>query len=276
MSDRLLQAIEAGVRIFDLGRPMVAGMPQSPNHPQFRMALVRRHGDSVRAGGGSAASELIVTGGHVGTHIDALSHVSQDGRLHGGIDAAEAQRGGRFAELGVETIEPMVCRGWLLDVPAALGLEACPPAYEITPEDLARTARAQNVQSRPGDVVLVRSGWARRWGDPVAYAGHDSGVPGPGEAGAQWLAELRPRAVGADTIAFEHLPAGAGHAQLPAHRVLLVEQGIHIIETLDLEALAQAGVHEFTFVLVPLVLVGATGSPVRPLAIVASGSGGAS
>jgi kynurenine formamidase len=272
MSGSILEAIDAGLRIFDLGRPLAAGMPQSPNHPQFRMALARRHGDTVRADGGSAASELIVTGGHVGTHIDALSHVSQDGRLHGGVGAAEAQLGGRFAQLGVETIAPMVCRGWLLDVPAALGIEACQPAYEITPEDLERAAEAQAIDSRPGDVLLVRSGWGRRWDDGDGYVGHASGVPGPGEQGARWLARLGPRAVGADSIAFEHLPAGAGHARLPAHRVLLVEHGIHIIETLDLEELAEGGVHEFAFVLAPLPLVGATGSPVRPLAIVDAGS----
>jgi kynurenine formamidase len=268
MSDPLLDALAEGVRVYDLGRAMEVGMPQSPNHPQFRIALSRRHGDAIRADGGSAASELIVTGGHVGTHIDALSHVSHDGRLHGGLDAAEAQRGGRFSELGVETIAPMVCRGWLLDVPAALGVPACAPGYEITPDDLATAAAQQDVHPQPGDVILIRTGWARRWDDREAYVGHDSGVPGPGEAGARWLAALRPRAVGADSIAFEHLAPGAGHALLPAHRVLLVEYGIHIIETLNLEELAHARVHEYAFVLAPLPLVGATGSPVRPLAVV--------
>jgi kynurenine formamidase len=245
-------------------------MPQSPNHPQFRIALQRRHGDSIRADGGSAASELIITGGHVGTHIDALSHVSQEGRLHGGLDAAETQRAGRFSELGVETIAPMVCRGWLLDIPAALGIPACAPGYEITPDDLAAAAGQQRVDAQPGDVVLVRSGWAQRWDDREAYVGHASGVPGPAEAGAGWLAALAPRAVGADTIAFERLAPGAGHALLPAHRVLLVDHGIHIIETLNLEELAHARVYGFTFVLAPLPLVGATGSPVRPLAIISS------
>ena len=57
----------------------------------------------------------------------------------------------------------------------------------------------------------------------------------------------------------------------PAHRVLLVEHGIHIIETLNLEELAYARVYEFAFVLAPLPLVGATGSPVRPLAVVSDG-----
>ncbi len=270
MADPILEAIAGGVRIFDLARPMEIGMPQSPNHPQFRIVLARRHGDAVRADGGSAASELIITGGHVGTHIDALSHVSHDGHLHGGLDAAEAQRGGRFAQLGVETIAPMLCRGWLLDVPAALGLDACAAGYEITPGDLEAAAARQGSELAPGDVVLVRSGWAQRWADREAYVGHDSGVPGPGEAAARWLAARRPRAVGADSIAFEHLAPGAGHALLPAHRVLLVEHGIHIIETLNLEALAEAGVHEFAFVLVPLPLVGATGSPVRPLAVMST------
>jgi len=271
VSDPLLDALGGGVRVYDLGRAMEVGMPQSPNHPQFRLALSRRHGDSIRADGGSAASELIVTGGHVGTHIDALSHVSHEGRLHGGRDAAEAQRGGRFSELGVETIAPMVCRGWLLDVPAVLGLRACAPGYEITPEDLAAAADREGVRAEPGDVILIRTGWAQRWDDRDAYVGHDSGVPGPGEAGARWLAELQPRAVGADSIAFEHLAPGAGHALLPAHRVLLVEHGVHIIETLNLEELAYARVHEFAFVLAPLPLVGATGSPVRPLAVVSDG-----
>ena len=271
MSDPLLDALAGGVRVYDLGRAMEVGMPQSPNHPQFRLALSRRHGDSIRADGGSAASELIVTSGHVGTHIDALSHVSHEGRLHGGRDAAEAQRGGRFSELGVETIAPMVCRGWLLDVPAVLGLRACAPGYEITPEDLAAAGDREGVRAEPGDVILIRTGWAQRWDDRDAYVGHDSGVPGPGEAGARWLAELQPRAVGADSIAFEHLAPGAGHALLPAHRVLLVEHGVDIIETLNLEELAYARVHEFAFVLAPLPLVGATGSPVRPLAVVSDG-----
>lgn len=266
--DPWLQALAAGATIYDLGRPMFVGMPQSPNHPEFRLALQRRHGDQMRADGSSASNEVIVTGGHVGTHIDALSHVSQDGRLHGGLDAFEAQSGGRFTEFGVETIAPMVCRGWLLDIPSTLGIEACAPAYEITPHDLARSVEVQGIEPATGGVVLVRTGWGQRWNDRAAYVGHDSGVPGPGEAGAHWLASLGPRAVGADSIAFERLMPGAGHSLLPAHRVLLVEHGIHIIETLDLEQLAASRVHEFLFVLAPLALVGATGSPVRPLAIV--------
>ena len=267
MSDVIVEAIRAGVRTFDLARPYAIGMPQSPNHPPFWHALPRRHGDAVRADGGSSANDIIVLGCHVGTHIDALAHVSHDGRLHGGLDATTEQVGGRFLHGGIHEVAPMVCRGVLLDVPAALGVDACDPAYEITPEDLDATVAHHDVTPEAGDVVLVRSGWGRRWSDREAYIGVETGVPGVGEAGARWLADRRPRAVGADTIALERLAPGAGHRLLPVHRVLLVESGINLIETLNLEGLAAAGAFEFLFVLSPLPIVGATGSPVRPLAV---------
>jgi hypothetical protein len=93
----------ANARVIDLANPIEAGMPVSPNHPGFKMALQRRHGDMVRADGGSAANEMIMIGGHTGTHVDALCHVSHQGKLHGGVDALGAQQGGRFRSLGVET-----------------------------------------------------------------------------------------------------------------------------------------------------------------------------
>jgi kynurenine formamidase len=270
VSDPLLDAVRAGTLTYDLARPYEVGMPQSPNHPAYWRALPRRHGDVVRSDGGSAANDLITMGTHVGTHIDALGHVSQDGRLHGGTDAAAAQTGGAFPDHGIHTFPSALYRGILLDIPAVLGVERCEGGHEIGPQHLAAALELSGATPRPGDVLLVRSGWGSRWSEGPAYVGHSTGVPGVAEAGARWLAELAPRAVGADTIAFERLEAGKGHAVLPAHRVLLVEHGINIIETMNLEDIAVAGVREFTLVLAPLPLVGATGSPVRPLAVVAA------
>ena len=270
MADALLQAVRQGVKVYDLARPMVAGMPQSPNHPEFRHVLPRRHGDSVRADGGSAASDMFILGGHVGTHIDALAHVSQDGVLHGGADALAAQAGGRFSSHGIDAIASGVCRGVLLDIPRTLGVTVCDPAYEVSVGDLQNALDGAGLHLAPGDAVLIRTGWGQNWDDPTRYLGHATGVPGVGEAGARWLASHSPRLVGGDTIAFERLAAGAGHALLPAHRVLLVEAGINIVETMALEDLAAAGVREFVFVVAPLNLVGATGSPLRPLALTSS------
>ena len=259
----------ARARVYDLGRPLEAATPVSPNHPPFRMALMRRHGDTVRADGMTGANELLTMGGHTGTHIDALAHVAVHGRLHGGLDAAEASRGGRFKELGVETIEPILARGVLLDVPRSLGCERLEAAHPVTADELARTARAQGTEPAEGDVVLVRTGWpVETYADGAAYAGHESGVPGPDVSAARWLSERKIRATGADTLAYEWVAAGAGHSLLPVHSHLLVEAGIHILEVLDLEALASDRVHEFLFVAIPLKLVGATGSPIRPLGVV--------
>jgi kynurenine formamidase len=270
MNTTLVDNISNGVTVFDLGRPFVSGMPQSPNHPAYTHALQRRHGDMVRDDGGSAANDFISMGTHVGTHMDALAHVSHCGELYGGIPVGDAISGGRFSTHGIDTVKPIVARGHLLDVPSALGLEKCAPGYQITPADLERAAEQLNEEPVAGDVLLVRSGWDTNWDDREQYIGRETGVPGVGEAGAEWLAAHSPIAVGADTIAFEHLAPGAGHASLPAHRVLLVEQGINIIETMDLQGLAESGHRTFVFVVAPLELVGATGSPVRPLAIVGS------
>lgn len=273
MTDALLRVVQQGVVVVDLGRQLRVGMPQSPNHPQFWHTLPRRHGDMVRADGGSAANDLITMGTHVGTHIDALAHVSHDGSMHGDIDAAEAGVGGKYVELGIHTVAPMLRRGVLLDVAGLREVDCLDGGYEITVADLEAAAHRAGTDVGEGDVVLIRSGWGTKFAEGAAYVGGATGVPGIGEAGARWLAERRVHAAGADSIAFERVAAGSGHALLPAHRVLLVEGGIYIIEALDLEELAGRGWGEFTFVLVPMNIYGATGSPVRPLALQAEGAG---
>lgn len=263
---RILDALSHGVRLYDLAQPLENDMPCSPNHPGFRMALIRRHGDRVSADGGSGSNELITTGGHVGTHIDGLAHAAKDGRLHGGLDALETSRGGRYSELGVDTIEPMVCRGVLLDVAAARGVDRLAAGYGITPEDLGKALG--DLPLNAGDVALVRTGWPQLYAEPATYLGQQSGVPGITEAAAEWLAGHGVRAAGMDTIAFDQILPGQGHSRMPAHQTLLVKHGINIIEVLDLEGLAADQVDEFMFVLTPLKIVGGTGSPVRPIAVV--------
>lgn len=254
-------------RVFDLGQPLVRGMPQSPNHPPFRMVLERRHGDMVRPDGGSAANELIITGGHVGTHIDAFCHVSQAGHLAGGIDAQAVVANGRFSQLGVETIAPVIRRGVLLDAATAAGREVLEDGAAVTAADLERACSLQGSEVRPGDAVLIRTGWPHHWDDVARFQGQTSGVPGPDESAANWLAERGIAFAGSDTIAFERIAPGRGHSVLPVHRLFLVEHKIHIIELLNLEELAAERVYEFLFVALPLKIVGATGSPVRPVAL---------
>ncbi len=257
----------AGAELFDLSQPYRTGMPQSPNHPPFRLVMERRHGDVVRADGGSAANELIVLGGHVGTHVDALAHVSQDGYVYGQRAVGRLQSNQGLAALGIDEFAPMVGRGVLLDVAAVHGVPSLAPGYEVTVDDLEAAQARARVEMRPGDAILIGTGWSRRWAEKDVFVGALGGVPGPGEAAAKWLASHAPRAVGGETIAFECIAPGAGHSLLPVHRIMLVEEGINIIETMRLVDLLDANVYEFLFILNPLSIVGATGAPVRPLAV---------
>ena len=267
-----MSATLRGRQVVDLAQPLHPGIPSSPSHPGYKHALLRRHGDAVRVDGTSGANDLLVLGTHTGTHIDALSHISHAGRLHGGVEASAAQGTGRFTAHGVETIVPGVVPGVLLDVPRALGVDRLEAGFPIGPEELAAAAEllpggADRIPR--GSALLVRTGWGQLWQDPPAFLSHEAGVPGPAADGGAWLATLGPRFVGSDTTAFEHIPAGEGHARLPVHRLMLVEQGVPIIEMLALEALAAQAPPVWELVVAPLPFVGATGSPLRPLALIA-------
>ncbi|KAK6524149.1 hypothetical protein TWF694_005810 [Orbilia ellipsospora] len=263
----ILKSVQKGVRVFDLSVPMQNGMAASPSNVPYNMGVFRRHGDRDRTGtGGTSANAMIVTGDHVGTHIDALCHVGYKGKLYGGVDSTEACMGGRFKVYGAETIKPMVTRGVFLDIPKLKGVERLAPGYAVTKEDLEE-ALGDTVINK-GDVVLIRTGWIQLYDDPQAFLGRSTGVPGVAQSGGEWLAAKEIRAAGADTIAFDVEELGPNYNQRPCHGVLLLFNAIHIIEVMDLEELARENVKEFVFVLSSLKLVGATGSPVRPLAII--------
>jgi kynurenine formamidase len=254
----LLDAIR-GARVFDLAQPYFTGMPHYPTHPPFLFGLTKQHGETVGPAGNSSAADAIALGSHVGTHIDALCHFSCGGKLYGGIDVADAQSyGGGLREYSVDTIAPILRRGVLLDL-APDGPLA--PDAEITPEMLER---ARRVPIHAGDVVLLRTGWAPRWENAREFV-NNTRCPGPAIAGARWLSGHGIFAVGSDTVPFEKSPDPA----MPVHVHLLVENGIHIMECLNLEELAAASVYEFAFVGAPLKIRGATGAPLRPLALVA-------
>jgi kynurenine formamidase len=257
----------ARAQLVDLAQPFERGMPQSPNAPTFRLSLERRHHEQQRLDGGSMSNEIIVTGGHIGTHVDALAHVSHHGMLHGHVPAAELERAQGFSRLGIEEFPPFVGRAVLLDVAALHGVDVLPAAYEITVAELEEARKRAAVELRPGDAVLIGTGWSRRWEDGADFAGVVAGAPGPGAEAGRWLASHAPAMVGGETIAFEHLSPETGLSRLPVHTIMLVDAGIYILETMRLRDLLDARVTEFTLVVNPLPLVGATGAPVRPLAL---------
>jgi kynurenine formamidase len=254
------------VRAYDLAVRLEEGMSRHPAHPPYSFVLTKEHGQNPYPGGITSVSELFAMGAHVGTHIDALGHIAHCGEIHGGHRIADHQSVSGGLEVGsTEEIPPLLGPGHLLDAEALLGRELT-PEDGIGPDHLAEWF-AEHTAPAPGDVVLIRTGWMRHWQDMDTYIGLQTGLPGLTRAGAEWLSERRIVAAGSDTMNLEHKRVGVVCLQVHVH--FLVEKGIYIMESLDLEHLAADGVTEFTFVAAPLRIKGGSGSPIRPLALVA-------
>ena len=249
---------------YDLAQPYFIGMPHHPAHPPFLFSLVKQHGEYVGPMGNSSASDAIAMGVHVGTHMDALCHFSCGGKFFDGKEIVQSYAGGVRA-YSIDTIAPILRRGVLLDIAKLEDTDALPPDFEVTPAHLDAAVKAQGVEIQAGDIVLLRTGWAKYFRDPAKFISQVTG-PGPAIDGAKWFSSREVYAVGSDTVAFEKVP----DASMPVHVHLLVESGIHIIECLNLEQLARAKAPEFLFIALPLKIEGATGSPVRPIALVQS------
>ncbi len=260
----------AGARMFDLEQPRFAGMPVHPAHnPGYFYALHRRHRDSYfpeKFGPRSGSSGVLTMMEHSGTHIDALCHMACDLTMHGGVKVAEVERADGYQQLGAETMKPLLGRGVLLDVAALKGAGRLGENYAITAEDLIAAASAASVTVQPGDVLLVRTGFATAWDDEATYLN----AAGVSKSGNIWAADQKVAAVGADNMAWDNMLERDPDTNMAlfGHAHLLVKHGIHIIENLNLEALAAAKVYTFGFVGIPLKFRGATGSPIRPLALV--------
>jgi len=260
-------------RLFDLGVEYFPGMPYIPATPPYQYGMTREHGDHVMPGGLSSASDQILLHIHSGTHIDALSHYAREGCMHGGASASEVQskfKGSRVH--GVETIPPIFRRGVFLDVARALGKQRLDPGTGIGPAELEAAERQSGIGVRAGDAVLVRTGDIQLWPNQQYYSIAEGGVSGVTLEGARWLSSRKVYLVGCDNYPLEVIPSpasgkGRRASSMPVHGHLLVDEGIYIVEVLNLEELSTAQAGEFLFVALPLKLRGATGCPVRPLAV---------
>jgi kynurenine formamidase len=255
------------VRVFDLGLELKPGMPRHPYHPPYSFVLARLHGESNYPNGVSTAMESFSMGAHVGSHVDALGHVSIAGEGYGRLPMKERQSATAGLEVNSATdIPPLLGRGHLVDAEKLYGRQLG-PADGIGEAEFERWF-ADHEEPGPGSVVVVRTGWMRHWPDQDKYIALKTGLPGVTRDGAEWLSSRGILAGGSDTMNFEHKPDPSVVA-LSVHVHFLVERGIYILECLFLDVLAAHDVTDFTFVALPLRISGGTGSPLRPVAITA-------
>ena len=260
----LMEQLE-NARVVDLEQPRFTGMPMFPaNNPNYTFMLHRRHEEGLESR--TSAAGMIMTADHAGTHVDALCHQAENMQMFGGVPVTAANQGpSGVSALSAESLPPIIRRGVLIDLVAARG-ERLPPQYLVERDELADVADRQAVTVRPGDVLLIRTGWGAAWKDQDYITGG-----GMARSAGEWAAEHAVYAVGADNMSWDlpgYVDPVLGHT-LPNHTLLLVRAGILIFENLILDDLAATGAREFVFVSLPLKLVGATGSPTRPVAIIA-------
>jgi kynurenine formamidase len=250
-------------RLYDLGRELHEEIPVFPGR-FFRQTLVTtaHHANRSEPVGENEVNwvtEQVSATMQLGTHLDALSHLQIGERGYNGWSVAELADAAGVKKLGVETVPQIVTRGWLVDVPAARGVDALDPGTVITLADL------EGIQPSPGDAVLFHTGWGANWEDPEAYL---AGEPGPGLELAAWLVERGVALTGCDTWSYGPVPAENRDRPFDVPQALNVRHGVFIVENLDLSELAADGVRRFALVVTHPKLRGATGAWTSPIALV--------
>ena len=271
-----LSSIQSG-KIYDLSVEYFVGMPSfhQLGDPPYQYWLTHTpHGtliDNPNGLGEAMNKKVSYTGDaismytHMGTHIDALNHFGLNGKIWNGYSPEEHLGDKGWNKTGAETIPPIIARGVLLDIPAYKEKENLGPNYRITAEDIKGTAQKQNIEIKKGDVVLIRTGQAVHYDDAETYL---HAYPGINLSAVRYLAEEKEvMLLGADNLSFEAFPPERKDNWVPVHTYLLAEKGIMFIEQMYLEDLSKDSIYEFTFIAASLKLRGASGSPMRPLAI---------
>lgn len=283
---KAIQSVKEG-RVFDLGVTYDRTSFKWPGHSPGEIITfrspegVRRQQDlpfTLPENGNSSLttwhSSALFINDNVATQIDGLGHVvaGEDNHWYNGFK--EEDWGGNWGirKAGAETIPPIVARGVLIDVAGYKGVDALPAKYAITPADLQGALARQGTRLQFGDVVLIRTGTLRYWGETGAdhdqLRDHDSA--GIDLAAARWLVEEQGALmIGSDTSGLECAAVPPGSTSfIPVHVYLLIEQGVHIGEFHYLEDLAASGTYEFLYLVAVNKIKGtAAGFTLRPLAI---------
>ena len=276
--DDFVQTVK-GARVFDLSFVWTEQSPVLGLNPPYAFALNRTHKMTHEFFGQAPGSQLswasdimYFSGQHGSPTIDAIGHIGRNLRLHGGVDAlaATSTPGGIGADLGIEAFpaDLLVNRVVFLDVARHVAggrPDPLPGDFEIKGEHLEATMRAQGVEVRRGDSLLIRTGFGQYFTQRDKYLGAQS--PGPGPDGARWIIAKGVRLAGDDTATFERRPAAYGKELFSVHMMLLADSGIYIVEAANLEPLSEARVYVAVLVMTPLKIQGATGSPLRTIVL---------
>lgn len=271
-------AVRAAAALVRDGRSLPLAYPLSEDGPQLGFVKGRTNPERTMVALGEPLGDphgvrfnddAVTMGLQAATHWDALAHVSYQGRLYNGFDPSSVTEHGA-ARLGADKLGPVVSRGVLLDLPAALGVPRLEGGQALTPADLERAETHAGVTVRSGDIVLIRTGQMQllHEGDKLGYS---VSTAGPSMQTVRWFHEREVAAVATDNLSFEVFPGERDDLLLPVHMLHIVEMGLVQGQNFDLEALsadcARDGRYSFLLDATPEPFARACGAPVAPVAI---------
>jgi kynurenine formamidase len=253
-------------RVLSLAQPL-SKRTLVPQHRPGVMHFMDRDGGDYAAGarrphGFQFAEDTLLLPLHCGTHIDGLCHAWYDELLYNGFPGSSIRSMTGATHCGVDKFPPIVTRGVLLDV-AGLNNGPLASGEQIGAARLAHAAKRAGVEIVKGDAVLIRTGWLESQVEATADFNRE---PGLDVEGALWLAEAGVALIGADNFAIEAMPFPKDTI-FPVHQRLIRDCGIPLLEGLVLAPLAETAASAFLFFAAPLPVVGGTGSPLTPVAV---------
>jgi kynurenine formamidase len=262
-------------KIYELGQVYEQGMPLFGNRSYTMVLPTKRPagGDNRLVANQEFLSAQI---GQVGTQFDGLGHIGQEVVMgngdveyvfYNGFTAKEMDTGGGLQKLGMEHVKPIITRGILIDIAGYKGVSRLSSSYEVTVEDVLGALERQEMSEadvEPGDALLFRYGWSSLWDQPEAY---NANPPGIGLDVARWVVEKKVTMIGSDSWPSEVIPNPDPGLAFPVHQELMMKNGIFNLENMRFDELLADDVTEFLFIVTTIRFKGATGSPVRPIAI---------
>ena len=263
-------------RVYDLSIDYFVGMPsfQAAGDPSYQIYMSHTPEGTVvdnLNGVGVDINQRVCYSGdvifmytHTGTHIDSLNHFGLDGKIFNGFTSREHLGSRHWTKGGAEQIPPIVARAVMLDIAKLKGVECLPPSYAITVEDCEQELTRTGLSLGVGDVAMIRTGRMRYWPDGSKTLGNP---PGLSLEAARWLTDRGIIVIGADQECVEVGPSAYEDNWLPGHCHFLAEAGVPMMELVNLEDLSADDINEFCLIAAPIRLRGATGAPIRPIAM---------
>lgn len=265
--------VVAAASLVKLGKTYALGVETGPDTPAYppryyRLMITQNTdgtGPTLGSNQATANDDLMVSWMGIGSQLDGLGHLGSEHVYYNNLHASEFVAPTGLTKLGTHEIPPIVTRGVLLDMARYFDVQRMQTGQAFNSAEIRAAAESQGVNIGTGDVVLFNTGWqALADTDPDTFM---AGLPGIGEDGAHYLAELGVVAVGADTWGLEVVPAEDPQKAFPVHVDLLKNHGVYILENMATAELAADEGWEFLFVLGQPRFVGTVQVVINPIAI---------